>query len=138
MSVELYWHIHQLAFTLEKRADEMLKQQTSIGFAQYKVLAAVARNNLAKQNVIAELLNQTEASISRQVKILERKSLLHIGTVMGNRRARELVLTEMGEFELRQAEQNIELVQQQLLAGLTAHEQVILENLLEKNRLKES
>ena len=132
MSVQLYWHIHQLAFRLEKKADEQLRSQTAIGFAQYKVLAAVGHNSLVKQNVVADLLHQTEASISRQVHILEKKQLLHIGTVMGNRRARELVLTEAGEASLRDAERIIDEVQAQSMSMLSENECRLLESLLER------
>ncbi len=132
MNVELYWQIHQLAFLLEKRADEALKNQTNIGFAQYKVLEAVGRNMLAKQNLIAELLNQTEASISRQVKILEKKGLLTIGTVMNNRRARELALTEQGDEVLRHSEELLDMVQSQIFGVLHFEEQQAMQQLLER------
>jgi DNA-binding MarR family transcriptional regulator len=132
MNVELYWQIHQLAFLLEKRADDALKNQTNIGFAQYKVLEAVGRNILAKQNIIAELLNQTEASISRQVKILEKKGLLTIGTVMNNRRARELALTEQGEECLRHSEELLDMVQSQIFGTLHFEEQQLLQALFER------
>jgi DNA-binding MarR family transcriptional regulator len=132
MSVQLYWHIHQLAFRLEKRADELLRMNTPIGFAQYKVLAAVGRNTLIKQNVVAELLNQTEASISRQVHILEKKQLLTIGTVMGNRRARELALTELGEETLRSSERIIDEVQSNILQSMSESDRWMLESLVER------
>ena len=86
MQSRLHWQLHRLAFLLEKRTDEALKSQLGIGFAQYKVLEAINQNALAKQNTVAELLDQTEASISRQIKILEKKGLIRAHTVMGNRR----------------------------------------------------
>ena len=128
----LHWQIHQLAFQLEKRADEALKSQLGIGFAQYKVLEAIGRNSLSKQNMVAEMLNQTEASVSRQVKILEKKQLIIIGTVMGNRRARELSLTESGEEMLRHAEEVIDYVQSQVLSTLQFEEQQALQSLFER------
>ncbi len=132
MSVQLYWHIHHIAFLLEKRADEALKAQTSIGFAQYKVLEAVGRNMLAKQNLIAELLNQTEASVSRQVKILDKRGLLSVGMVMNNRRARELALTEQGEEVLRHCEDVLSSVHSQVLQALSFEEQQLLAHYFER------
>ena len=123
MNPRLYWQIHQLAFLLEKRADEVLHQQIGIGFAQYKVLEAVGRNMLAKQNLIAELLDQTEASVSRQVKILEKKALIIVGTVMNNRRARELSLTEKGEELLSHCEELLDMAQASIIGGLSYQEQ---------------
>lgn len=123
MSPQLYWQVHKLAFLLEKRADESLKTQVGIGFAQYKVLEAVGRNALAKQNMIAELLDQTEASISRQIKILEKRQLIIVATVMGNKRARELTLTEEGDKLLKQCENLLDISQAQLFGGLSYEEQ---------------
>lgn len=132
MQPRLYWQIHKLAFLLEKRADESLKEQVNIGFAQYKVLEAIGRNMLAKQNLIAELLDQTEASISRQVKILEKKKLIIIGTVMGNKRARELSVTEEGEKVLRHSEEVLDLAQAQIIGGLSYQEQRHFQELFER------
>ncbi len=132
MQPRLYWQIHKLAFLLEKRSDESLKEQVGIGFAQYKVLEAIGRNMLARQNMIAELLDQTEASISRQVKILEKKRLIIIGTVMGNKRARELSLTEQGEELLGHCEEILDLAQAQIIGGLSYQEQRHFQQLFER------
>jgi len=123
MIPRLYWQIHKLAFLLEKRADEGLKRQTGIGFAQYKVLEAIGRNSLARQNMIAGLLDQTEASVSRQIKILEKKDLIIVAMVMGNKRARELTLTEKGEGLLIQCEEIMDVTQAQIIGGLGYQEQ---------------
>ncbi|MCA9324082.1 winged helix-turn-helix transcriptional regulator [Candidatus Saccharibacteria bacterium] len=132
MTPRLYWQIHQLAFLLEKRADEALKTQVGLGFAQYKVLEAIGRNMLAKQNLVAELLDQTEASVSRQVKILEKKGLIIVGTVMHNRRARELSLTERGEEALRHCEETLDLAQSAVIGGLSYQEQRHFQELFER------
>ena len=132
MQPRLYWQIHKLAFLLEKRADESLKFQAGIGFAQYKVLEAIGRNMFARQNTIAKLLDQTEASISRQIKILQKKGLIIVGDVMGNKRARELSLTEQGEELLRQCEEVLDLAQAQVIGGLSYQEQRHFQELFER------
>lgn len=132
MTPRLYWQIHQLAFLLEKRADETLKAQIGIGFAQYKVLEAVGRNMLARQNMIAEFLDQTEASVSRQVKILEKRGLLIVGTVMHNRRARELSLTESGEELLGHCEEVLDIAQAQIIGSLSYQEQKYFQDLFDR------
>ncbi|MCA9328485.1 MarR family transcriptional regulator, partial [Candidatus Saccharibacteria bacterium] len=103
-----------------------------LGFAQYKVLEAIGRNMLAKQNLVAELLDQTEASVSRQVKILEKKGLIIVGTVMHNRRARELSLTERGEEALRHCEETLDLAQSAVIGGLSYQEQRHFQELFER------
>ena len=74
--------------------------------------------------------DQTEASISRQIKILEKKNLINVASVMGNKRARELSLTEVGEELLRQCEEILDLAQAQIMGGLNAQEQEFLQRLL--------
>ena len=132
MSPRLYWQIHKLAFLLEKRADESLKAQAGIGFAQFKVLEAVGSNMLAKQNSIAGQLDQTEASVSRQIKILQKKDLIIVASVMGNRRARELSLTEKGEELLLQCVEILDLAQAQIIGALSYQEQRHFQELFER------
>ncbi len=132
MSPRLYWQIHKLAFLLEKRADENLKAQAGIGFAQFKVLEAVGSNMLAKQNLIASQLDQTEASISRQIKILQKKGLIIVASVMGNRRARELSLTEKGEELLTQCAEILDFAQAQVIGALSYQEQRHFQELFER------
>ena len=132
MTPRLYWQIHRLAFLLEKRADESLKTQLDIGFAQYKVLEAINQNMLARQNMVAEMLDQTEASISRQIKILHKKGLITVVTVMGNKRAKELSLTRVGEEIVRNAEDVIDVSQAQVMGGLSYQEQHLLQELFER------
>ncbi len=132
MSPRLYWQIHKLAFLLEKRADESLKAQAGIGFAQFKVLEAVGSNMLAKQNLIANQLDQTEASVSRQIKILQKKDLIIVASVMGNRRARELSLTEKGEELLTQCTEILDFAQAQVIGALSYQEQRHFQELFER------
>ena len=132
MQPNLYWQIHTLAFLLEKRADESLKEQFSIGFAQYKVMRAIGANMHAKQNMIADLLDQTEASISRQIKILQRKKLIQVDTVMGNKRARELSLTEQGEEQLRLCQEVLDVTQAKVFGGLSYEEQQYFQALFDR------
>ncbi len=132
MIPRLYWQIHQLAFLLEKQIDESLKSQLDIGFAQYKVLEAINQNILAKQNVIAGLLDQTEASISRQIKILQKKGLIKVSVMMGNKRAKELNLTGIGEEIVSQAEDILDVTQAQIIGGLSYQEQRLFQELFER------
>jgi DNA-binding MarR family transcriptional regulator len=132
MNQRLYWQIQKIAFLLEKKADESLKEEIGVGFAQYKVLEAINQNSLAKQNMIAEMLDQTEASISRQIKILENKGLITVANVMGNKRARELSLTRVGEDIVRQAEQLLETMQEHAMNGLSFKDQNYLIELFER------
>lgn len=130
MEQDLFWQIHKLAFSLEKQADEALRLHLDIGFAQYKVLEAIHQNELVKQNTIASLLNQTEAGISRQIKILQKRGLINANTVMGNKRAKELSLTRVGDDIVRQSAEVLSHAHGETLASLSYQEQRILVELL--------
>ena len=132
MDSRFYWQIHQLAFLLEKRADTALKTQLGIGFAQYKVLEAINQNMLTKQNVVAELLDQTEASVSRQVTILKKKGLIVVNVVMGNKRAKELSLTRVGDDVVRQAEDILDVTQAQITGSVSYQEQRLVSELIDR------
>jgi len=132
MQSRLYWQIHRLAFLLEKKADDALKTQLGIGFAQYKVIEAINQNMLARQNVIASLLDQTEASISRQIKILHGKNLINVERVMGNKRSRELSLTMQGEEIVSQAEELLDITTAQIIGSLGYQEQRLVQELFER------
>ncbi len=132
MQTQLYWQIHTLAFLFEKKADERLKESFGLGFAQYKVLEAIGRNTNAKQNTVAELLDQTEASISRQIRILSRKNLITVDMVMGNKRARELNLTEQGEEQLRLCHEQLEMIHARVFNGLSSEDVQYFEALFER------
>jgi|GEM_PF-2167729 len=132
MQTRLYWHIHKLSSLFEKKADEQLRLALDIGFAQYKVIEAINQNALTKQNTVAKLLDQTEASISRQIAILQKKGLITVQNVMGNRRAKELLLTRVGEDICRQAEQIVAVIDLELFEGLGYREQTVFQELFVK------
>jgi MarR family transcriptional regulator, lower aerobic nicotinate degradation pathway regulator len=132
MQPRLYWQIHKLAFLLEKKADETLKSQLGIGFAQYKVLEAIGQNAMANQQRIAALLDQTEAGVSRQIKLLSSKKLIDVGVVMGNRRSRELTLTEAGEEVVNHCEALLDIAQAQIFGGLSYQEQRLFAALFDR------
>lgn len=132
MDASLYWQLHQLAFLLEKRSDESLKEQIGVGLAQYKVLEAISQNPLSKQNVIAKLLDQTEASVTRQIKLLDKKGMIKVVPVMGNLRARELSLTKVGEELVSQAREILDLTHSQVAGDLSYQEQRMLQDFFER------
>lgn len=136
MTPRLYWQIHKLAFLMEKRADESLRSELGIGFAQYKVLEAINQNMLARQNMVAAMLDQTEASISRQIKILQKKGLILVSEVMGNKRAKELSLTVVGDEMVRHAEELLDIAQAQVMGGLSYQEQRLFQELFERMLIK--
>ena len=122
--------IQHLAATLVQQNDQMLQEQLGIGFSQFKLLMVLQRKPHIQQKQIADILGQTEASISRQVKLLHDKDLLQTTVSPQNRREHITTLTPKGlryteeavrilnYFHRPMFEQLSEKQQQQLTEGL--------------------
>ena len=63
--------LQRLAFLLSKQSDQVLQEQLGIGFSQFKILMVLGWNPSVRQRHIAEKLEQTEAAVSRQLKLLK-------------------------------------------------------------------
>lgn len=86
---------------LLRQNDQTLQEQLGIGMSQLRILALLGRQPELRQNQIAEHLAQTEASISRQMRIMHEKGLLMRRIDPNNRRAH---LTEPTPKGLKLAE----------------------------------
>lgn len=92
----LTYLLHHLAAVLGKQSDQILQEQLGIGLSQYKILMVLEWNPRIQQKAIAESLGQTEASISRQIKLLKTKGLLTTKTDPSNRRRHMSLPTPLG------------------------------------------
>lgn len=72
----LSYLVQHLASVVNKQTDQVLQEQLGIGVSQFKVLMVLEWNPRVQQKAIANSLGQTEASISRQIKLLTAKGLL--------------------------------------------------------------
>ena len=79
--------LQHLSGVLAKQSDQALQERLGIGFSQFKILRVLQENPVVLQKQIAEWLGQTEASISRQIKLMHETGLLH--TVVNPRNRRE-------------------------------------------------
>lgn len=123
--------LQHLAFTLSRQNDQILLERLGIGFSQFKILMVLQRNLYIQQRDIADALGQTEASISRQIKLMLEQGLLHTRISPENRRRHLTVPTAKGERLTEEAikilngfhgplfEQMNDRQQQQLLEILT-------------------
>ena len=80
---------------LHKQTDQLLQERLGIGLSQFKLLVTF-RDQPKSQRSVAEQLKQTEASISRQVKLLCDRGLLVVITNPRNRREHEVSITIKG------------------------------------------
>jgi len=89
--------INHLAFVLGRQSDQVLQERLGLGFSQFKILKILQHATNIQQKQIAEKLGQTEASISRQMKLLVEAGLLQVTVNPANRREHITRLTSKGE-----------------------------------------
>lgn len=88
--------IHHTAFSLGRQSDQILQERLGVGFSQFKIMRVLERKPQVQQKHIAQALGQTEASISRQIKLLQEKGLLQSVVSPQNRREHITTLTPRG------------------------------------------
>lgn len=88
--------IQHLAFSFGRTNDQILQEQLGIGFSQFKIMMVLQKKPQIQQKQIAAALSQTEASISRQIKLLFDKGLLQTTVSPKNRREHITTLTPKG------------------------------------------
>ncbi len=130
--------LHQLVFILDRQSDEALRSQLNIGYSQYKILLAAKKRSGLKQNDIASYLGQTEASVSRQIKLLKQDGMLAVRTDPNNRRARSIVLTDRGTDFAKQCVIILEQTHAATFGSLSFAEQKLMYELLDRLTIKAS
>lgn len=88
--------IQHLAAVMGRQSDQVLQEQLGIGLSQFKILMVLEWNPRVQQKAIADSLGQTEASVSRQIKLLKAKKLLVTKQDPQNRRRHITVPTTLG------------------------------------------
>jgi DNA-binding MarR family transcriptional regulator len=92
----LTYLLTHLADVIGKQSDQVLQEQLGIGLSQFKILMVLEWNPRVQQKAIADSLGQTEASVSRQIKLLTEKSLLVSKPDPQNRRKHITAPTPLG------------------------------------------
>lgn len=102
----LSYLLNHVAAVMGKQSDQLLQQHLGIGLSQYKILMVLEWNPRVQQKAIADSLGQTEASISRQIKLLKSKGLLQSKVDPNNRRKHLSVPTPRG-MQVTEASSNL-------------------------------
>ncbi len=124
--------LHQLMFMIDHQSDEALRRELGIGFSQFKILMAAKHRSGLKQNDIAAYLGQTEASISRQIKLMKSDGLLMVQTDPENRRARSIILSQKGTELGRRCVEILQATHAAVFGSLSFSEQKLMQELLER------
>jgi DNA-binding MarR family transcriptional regulator len=89
-----------------RQSEQALREQLGIGLSQYKILMELEWNPRTSQKAIADALGQTEASVSRQIKLLKSKGHLQSKLDPNNKRKHITVPTPIG-MQLTEAANDI-------------------------------
>jgi DNA-binding MarR family transcriptional regulator len=96
--------LHRLEFILQHQSDLILRDSIGVGFGQVQIMQALHRSVPLSQRALAQKLHQTEANVSRQLRLLKRKGLAAIAKNKKDKRLREISLTNKGNKTYTKAE----------------------------------
>lgn len=122
--------LQHLAFTLARQNDQVLQERLGIGFSQFKILMVLSEYPYVQQRDIAETLGQTEASISRQIKLMHEMGLLQTQIRPENRRRHLTILTTKGIRFTDEAVKILNAFQSPILERLSPKQQEVLSEAL--------
>jgi len=128
----ILYYIQHLAVLTHRQSDQVLQDQLGIGMSQYRILKVLQTNPSVQQKQIALLLGQTEASISRQVKLMQERSLLSAQVNPANKREHVTMLQPKGQQVLESGAQILSQYHRPSLGVLSPDEQTVLLKMLSK------
>ncbi len=101
--------LQHTATILMRQSDQVLQERLGIGMSQVRLLMMLQINPNVQQRKLAECLGQTEASVSRQIKLLMEKGLLGVRVNPKSRREHVTMPTPKG---VKITEAALEVLQQ--------------------------
>lgn len=122
--------LHHLAALMDHQSDVVLQERFGIGFSQYKVLMILSQRQGIRQCQIADNLGQTEASISRQIKLMLSRGLVQSRKSEQSKREHRITLTGKGSRLIAVATDALNSYHGPVYARLGAREQQSLLNTL--------
>ncbi len=92
----LEYLLQHIATIMYRQSNQVLQERLGIGMSQYKLLMVLQHEPNVQQRLLAGRLGQTEASISRQIKLLCDKGLLAVQVNPQSRREHITIPTAKG------------------------------------------
>jgi DNA-binding MarR family transcriptional regulator len=105
----------QSMFKTQQFIDELLESHVGIGVSAYRILAVLSSSRPLLQNRIALELGQTEANVSRQVRLMASEGLVKIAPNAKDKRQRNVTRTAKGERLFASADKHLEKHQTAIL-----------------------
>ncbi len=124
--------LHRLEFILQHKSDQLLRANLNIGFSQLRIMAGLSPTKSCSQRVLAHQLYQTEANISRQLRLLQENRLVDIVKHPKDKRQRQVKLTQEGAEVCSTAENLLAGLHADLLSGIDFRDAVNFNETIEK------
>jgi DNA-binding MarR family transcriptional regulator len=115
--------LQHIGTILERQFDQALLEQLGIGTSQYRILLALEAHPDISQKHLAANLGQTEASISRQVRVLQAKPLITTQIHPNSRRERVTSLSPKGVTVIAAAKDLFAQIATSLLSDMSERQQ---------------
>lgn len=119
--------LHRLTFILQHLSDELLTNKVGVGLSQVRIMGALNSTLPRSQRVVAGQLMQTEANVSRQLRLMQKQGLVSIKKNKKDARQRDVILTSKGLSKYEQADKLLAAQQKELLKMLDKKEAQIFE-----------
>lgn len=116
---QLPYSLHRLTFILQHISEDILQEKLGIGFSQFKLMIGMAKHPGDDQQHLAKYLGQTEASISRQIKLMKDMALVKVEKDKKDSRRRHLYLTPKGHTHFEKAQKLLEQKHREAMHGLS-------------------
>ena len=120
------------ASIMHRQSDQVLQERLGIGMSQYKILMLLQNQANVQQRALADALGQTEASISRQTKLLCDRGLLAVTVNPDSRREHITVLTPKGHKVIIAAREVLDTYHDPVFGALGEKQQQQLLEVLRK------
>lgn len=119
------------ATVVDRQADQVLQERLGIGTSQFRILRTLQQAHHSQQRELADHLGQTEASISRQAKLLREKGFVSTQVNPKNKREHIMQLTPKGVQITEAAQEVMGQYFVPIFAKLTAKDQTQLRSSLQ-------
>jgi DNA-binding MarR family transcriptional regulator len=124
--------LHHLMFILQQLSDELLAKEVGVSLSHVRIMGTLDPTVPRSQRVIASSLHQTEANISRQIRVMADDSLVKIAPNKKDHRQRDVTLTTKGVRKYTEAEKLLKKQEAQFLKAVNSRGEDSLENSLER------
>jgi MarR family transcriptional regulator for hemolysin len=113
-------------------AFDSLLRQKGLTLARARAMLHIARNPGVGQSELAKFLAIESPTLVRLLDGLEKQGLIRRSTIEGDRRAKQLSLTELAQGDVRQIEDLTKVVGSFMLRGVEADELAIAVRVLDR------